>query len=231
MKMKKTTALVLATVLLLAAYAALGVFALAQDGEPVSAQTQSLDGVWRVVAYHQGDNMTLIPCEFMTFADGLATDYRDSFESPYVKSAFKKDGSKLVLSDLDRTYEINLAADHVLQLYTSPSEYMELVWYSSLDAVSDEFKTTQLEGTWNIAYRRGLDKIGTETLVFDSTTLTDYRNGSTEPTVCADYEWDAQNCLVVPKLAKIYKIYPASENEWFLVETDTGFVWDLVRGE
>jgi hypothetical protein len=68
-------------------------------------------------------------------------------------------------------------------------------------------------------------------LVIDGATLTDYRNGSTEPTVTVDLSWNEEGQLVAPRLAKIYAVYPNGADEWYLVETDTGFIWQLVRVE
>ncbi len=229
--MKKKNMVLVVTMLLVACYAALGVFALAQEGEEAPAPERSLIGAWRVASYYSGGTVTLIPSEFMVFTEEKAADYRDSFETPFAESDYSVEGTKLQLPGLKRSFEMNWCSDHVLQLYASPDEYTELIWYSGLDAVPAEVDRDRFNGTWNIVYRRGLDQIGTEVLVIDGATLTDYRNGSTEPTVTVDLSWNEEGQLVAPRLAKIYAVYPNGADEWYLVETDTGFIWQLVRVE
>ena len=224
--------LLLSTILLLIAYAALGVFAFAQEDAAAPEEELSLDGTWRVVSYFNNDTVTLVPCEYMVFSDSQAVDYRDSLETPFVETGYTIENGKLVLSALNRSYVIDLKPAGVLQLYTSPTEYMELVQYGSLENVNAEFSKDDLQGLWNIGYRRGLDQIGTEALEFvGGSTLNDYRNGGSDPVLTADYEWDADGHLVISRLAKVYILLPITHNDIYFVETDTGYVWSLTRAE
>lgn len=227
--MKKRIFLVVTSILLAVAYIALGLFAYAQDAEEKPADVLPLDGAWRVVSYTKDNNVTLIPQEFMVFTDGKAADYRDSLDQPFVESPYTYEDGTLSLESLGRSYVVDRKGEHVLHLYTSPAEYMELAYYGSMENAALAFTPENLQGSWKIAYRRGLEQIGEESLSFDGAALSDFRNGSAEPAVTAPYEWDADGHLVVSRLAKVYILYPISMDEIYFVETDTGYVWNLIR--
>ena len=229
--MKKRILFTITSVLLITAYVALGIFAYAQDTEEVPAEALPINGVWRVVSYNASDKVTLIPCEFMVFTDDVVADYRDNLEEPFVEAAYTYEDNTLAIASLGRNYVVDRKSEHVMYLYKTPTERMELAWYGALENFSFEFSHEDLQGSWNTAYRCGLEQIGEEALSFDTSTLSDYRNGSQEPAISAAYEWDENGNLVVSRLAKIYILYPISLDEIYFVETDTGYIWNLTRVE
>lgn len=184
-----------------------------------------------MVSYSAGGNVTLIPCEFMVFGDDTAADYRDDLEKPFVETPYIYEDGKLAMDGIGKSYVVDRKTKHVMQLYASQTEYMELIYIDTLENATIELAAEDLHGSWDVAYRRGLEQVGTEALSFDGESMTDYRNGSDEPYVTASYEWDEEGRMLISRLAKIYALYSFSHDEIYLVETDTGYVWNLLRTE
>ncbi len=216
------------TVLLIAVYCAMAVFALGDQAPSAEApETVDLRGAWLVVAFTDGSNVTLITNEAMTFTDDTVSNFRDQFETPFVSCGYTYQNGDLSMPDIGKGYQVKATSDHAIRFYASPTAFMDLVRYPNEDLSPVAYDASLLVGSWNIAYRPGLEQIGQEDLVFTDATLTDIRNGQEAATI--DYTWNDAGQIVIDRLGKIMRYLPISEDCVCFVETDTGYVWDLHR--
>lgn len=214
--------------LVLAAYCALTTFAFAQSAEEAAAEPITVEGAWQAVAYVAKDQVSLIDQETMVFTADEAADYRGGAEEPYVRSAYTIADNKLTLSDINVSYMLDALSGNILCLYSTPDTHTVLVRVAE-DAQESGFAQELLAGDWDVVYRPGIEQLNGEILSFDDENLSDYRNGDTNPAAVVPYEWDENGNLVVPKLAKVFRMAALDDGTIYFIESDTGYAWELHR--
>jgi len=220
------------TALLCAALMLCGMVLFVFSGEEAQTlQTPALEGTWKVAA--KGKASVLSEDEYIVFEGDTAVNYRSG--SPYASSAYTlkdaKDGNhfKLTLGDLNRGYTLLALTENYIRLYESKDVYMDLVRYADAQMRPLPIEQGLEAGAWDVAYR-ATDKQGLrEQLVFEAGKLYVYRNGAQETAMTAAYTMDADGLLLVPELGKQMQCVPLTDDVLFLVETDTGMIWELHR--
>lgn len=222
---KKTLPLIVCGVIVLVAVAAMVIFILTVK-EPES-EPLVLDGAWQVVSHVDNGVSELPESEFILFDGDEMRYYKNNSSEPFASSKYSVDAAqKLKLPDLSREYQVDRLTDQYIQLHTSLEVYMCLVRCPNEDMSPAPADPSILTGRWKVSFRHTQEVISEEYLVFENDTLTDYRNGSEEPTLTAPYVWQGDH-IVVESLGMEMVLKPISDTSVALVETANGMVWEL----
>lgn len=204
------------------------IFALGGKREDYATNEIQLDGMWLIVSDVNDGKLTLTDNEYVVFDQGQATYYRDNSEIAFAKSAFSVEKNVLNLPDISRAYHISVKTQNYITIYSNKNNYKSLVKTKVSAIERNAFDPNEITGQWNIVYRNTDQVIKDEYLIFDGNTLFDYRNGDKNPVISAEYLWEG-NHIVVDALGKDMVIEVISSDEIALVETDTGFIWELKK--
>ena len=229
--MNKKVLFSICAVVIVAAIAVMLIFALG-GGDDADVQV-NIEGTWKVVAYTNGSNTTLIDDEFMVFTEDTAKDFRGDADEPYSTSSYSiEKNTNVLLPERSMEYMLEKRTDNYIRLCEREGVYMDLIRYPRSDMGELSFDTESINGRWDIVFRYA-DNYAGEYLVFEGDSVSDYRAGSSEPSATAEYSWQSDNCFVVDAWGKKMMVYQVSESEIILVEheTETGYVWELRKGK
>ncbi len=204
------------------------IFALGGKKESPVAIPIQMDGTWLVVSDVNDGELTLIDNEYIVFEQGQVEYYRDNSEIPFAKSTFSVEKDILNLPDISRKYHISTKTQNYIAIYSDKNSYKSLVRTKVSAIDQNAFDPKGIIGQWNIVYRNTDQVISEEYLLFDGEILSDYRNGKEEPVLSAKYEWKG-NHIIVDAIGKDMVLKVISKDEIALVETDTGFIWELKK--
>ena len=190
-----------------------------------------LCGTWEVIAVIENETVILTDDEFMVFDPDVAYDYRGDVLTPYASSEYEIDyGENMVLelSDIARTYVIEIKNENYICLYENPEKHIRLIRYPNVERTAVEVNQSSIIGKWNVTYRNTTEVVN-EILEFNDSELVDYRNGSSVPYATSAYLWDSDICFTAEQLNKTMEVHPQSDDMIILLETDTADVWELQR--
>ena len=224
--MKKNVITIVAAVVVLIAISALLLFVFTTPPSTVTAPTIDITGSWKVASYVNNGSVSLPEKEYMVFTDTEATAHRDG--TVIATSSYTIDADTLKLPSISKQYKVIYKTDNYLRFYESNTTFIELIRYTDPDTVPPSFDTSMLYGTWNVDYRT-TEAPMSETLVFTETTLKNYRNGSSTPTIETNYTLLNYDRLHVDKLGTEFKLIWFTEDIAYFVEYHTGLVWQLSR--
>ena len=232
--MKTKIMIALTSVFVIAALAALMIFVFSGDLGTQPDNAPNLTGTWKVIVQVAENIPVHINDEFYVFTADSAANYRDGGAEPYAISSYtvtpgKYPNYNLEFKDLGRTMALAACTDNLIRLYSGTSQYIELYRYPNEDRSLVDLDASILEGSWNVTYRRTDDAGLNEQMVFEAGVLRDYRNGSETPALIAGYEINAEGRLCVASAGMETYVYPCTSELVFLVEVDTGYVWELHR--
>ncbi|MBQ3544407.1 MAG: hypothetical protein IJA34_05400 [Lachnospiraceae bacterium] len=190
----------------------------------------SLKGTWKVVSVVDNNTVSLPENNYIIFENENAIVYRGKTDSPFAKSEYTIDKNlNLKLSELSRQYAVRKLSNNIIRLYESKTIYMNLIKYSGVNMADIPFDVANINGRWNVVYRNTDEIIHNEYLVFKEERIYDYRNGSEEPISSSEYSIKNGKHLIAKSWSKDMILTPLSENRIILVETDTGYVWELEK--
>lgn len=182
-----------------------------------------LDGAWRLFNCTNVSENT----QYLVFSDNVVEIHRDG-ES--VSSKFEYSDGALKLSDLDFDCRVDKKTDNYLVLYDSNRTEYTLV-RSAGDGMSiQEFDWNILVGTWDVViHGKGFSE--NEQMVFDGTSLKDYRDDSPTPYLNSAYtiKDKEKGVLVVDSIGLELNLCYLDSNLAILVETQTGYAYELTR--
>lgn len=228
--MKKRIVYAVCGIVLIAAVSLLIIFAFSGDSTSQNI-TVGVEGTWRVVTYVNNGAATLIENEYMVFSDGEANAYRDGNKEPYASSNFTIDSSLIMnLPEISRKYTVDSRSKNHMRLYENADTYMYLIRYPNEDMSNIEIDPSIVAGRWDVVYRDSDTNYADEYLVFENGMMHDYHGENKEPTATMDYVW-AENQIVISTINKSMTLHIISDTEIAFVETDTGYIWELKRGE
>lgn len=93
--------------------------------------------------------------------------------------------------------------------------------------VENSVANVDLCGTWKVLNHAGTP-VDNEYLVFDDTTVNDYRDGNTTPYIQSAYTVKGSE-LNLTDASKKFSIRTVSVNNLILTETDTTYEWKIIR--
>lgn len=224
--MKKKIWIGISAALVIVALVLMLVFALGGDDTELPVEQANLPGVWKVVAYTANNNVSMIDDQYFVFDEKSASFYRGDLSAPAMSSAYVYEGTKIKMTDANRSYEVNAMSDTFICLYESPTVCM-LIMRCPGDSFTVEVCTAeQVEGTWNVMFRKLDTPVQDEYFRLEDGVMTAYRNGVTEPFMTADYTYE-NDLLTVPRLSQSMRVFRLSDDHIVFVEVATGNPWDL----
>lgn len=196
-------------------------------GHSKKTEVYDVTGTWKVVAMVENDVPVFLDCEYMTFNEPQACDYRDNLDTPFVTSKYRvTEKNALELQDLGKKYVIEAKTDNICRLYEDDKKYLLLVRCEMTNTM--EYLHSELEGEWDVVYRHS-DSPMEEILLFDENTISDFRNGEGKAVSVSVYEWVEEDILRAELWKKDFIYIPISKDIMVFVEGDTGYEWELHR--
>lgn len=230
--MKKKISFIICGIFVFIALICMIIFVLTgKSNDMGNTEIVNLIGTWEVAATVENSIPTFSENQFITFNETKASIYKDNNNEPYAMSTYEiTTDNKLNLPDISHNYVISEATNNCMSLYETKEKYMLLIRCKNDNMFSETLEKEMLIGRWNVIYRAG-NEIIEESIEFSNETLSDYRNGSIEPFLTSEYIWQDDKTIFADKLNKAMKLYVISDNTISMVETDTGFVWELKKAE
>lgn len=188
----------------------------------------NLEGTWRVVSNINGEIVSIVENEYMIFNDKVAYDYKGDVEKPYVESKYTLNGDNLKLTDISREYVLSEVTDNILCLYETPEKCMYLVKYPTEEIKPYEIKESDVQGKWTVICHAGT-KVSGEAIAFNDEVFELYTNGETKASSTATFQWTDDSHIIVDAWSIDVVIHFVTESVMVLVETDTGYTWELVK--
>ncbi len=224
--MKKKLLFILGAVIILAAIAAAAIFLIStKDIEPASAEFE-LSGTWKLYNYGQSNTDE----QYLVFDGNFVNAYRNGDSSPVLSSEFVLSSRSLILKDCDMEYMVDRFTDNYLSLMLDDFTEFSLV-RSAGDGLSyPDFDKSLLNGTWDVVLH-GKDFPASEQIVFDDNTIKDYRDGAETPFMESSYVLSQNGLLVLEDVGLELSLAYLDADCAILVETQTGYVYDLVKAE
>ncbi len=94
------------------------------------------------------------------------------------------------------------------------------------DSGSNPTSTVELEGTWCV-YQYAENKIDNEFMVFNNSSVSDYRDGNEDPYITSSYTYE-NGKLTMPEISKEFTVRVVSDSNIILVEPDTR-EWKMIK--
>lgn len=212
-----------AVVIVLAIVAASAFLFITKDVEP-AANSFKLDGTWKLFSF----NEVMTDEQYLVFADGTVNAYKNGNNTPSVTSSFEYSTGSLILADIGTEYKVDKITDNYLALYDSNITEYALVRSTGNGVEYQDFDWNLLQGTWDVVLH-GKDFMGSEQMVFDETSMKDYRDGSTTPYLDSTYTIKEKGMLVVDSIGLELNLCYLDSDLAILVETQTGYAYELAR--
>lgn len=226
---KKSIAIAVCSVLVVAALVVSLVFVFSGKGEEPVAQGSKLNlkGTWLVVANYTNDSPVFIENQYMIFTDSEAAMYKNSTGDAFAKSSYLiNEANQLVLSDISREYKVEQKTDNCVRLYENANAYMLLVRNSSEERKIESVTAEYLTGKWNVTLKAETHNNG-DILEFADNCLKYFKGGNDVPEATSDFTVD-NNILDVTSLGLKMHCFKINDNTMVFVE-ESGIVWELSK--
>lgn len=224
--MKKKIIISIVSVIVLVAVAALIVFIV--SGGDLGKKSVDLNGTW-IVTSNVNEGVVSIPQnEYMVFDEESVKDFRDGNNTPFATSKYEVNGDVLNLSDISRTYHIDIHTNSYISLYTNDRTFMTIVKIEDDSYLNKNFAANTLSGKWNVLYRTSDQVISNEYLVFENGKMQNFRNNSDKASMESDYQCNG-NALELQSIGLKFIGFNVSDDTIALVDTKDGYVWLLQR--
>ncbi len=230
--MKKKGILIISGIIIVLAIAAMLIFVFSGNGDSENSAKVNLEGTWKVVAYSNLGNLTVIENEFMVFENGSTSDYRDGNVVPFVSSKYEQKDNEVTFTDLSKTYIIDKKTDNYICLYEAKDVYRCLIRYKNDDMSPIGIDDNYIIGKWDIVFGSSSQPYQ-DCLVFDSNgTVSRYKDGSEKAIATAEYSME-NGQLVVTSWNKSMIVYPITDSSMILFEIENGaeHIWDLKKAD
>jgi len=187
---------------------------------------ENLVGDWIVTRYAESP----VENEYWKFDENTVADYRDGSNDAYLVSEYEinSDGY-LQLTDLSKQMIIEGMSNNSIKLIETDTK---TVWYllKMTDTAKNDFNRELIGGTWRVTVQAGASAVD-EIMVFENGIISDYRGEGKELYFEGAYEWNEEGNLYVEKMALELKVYQIDSDTIALVETDTGYIWEMSKVE
>lgn len=220
--MKKKILVVCGGLLIVAVLATVICFIILGDkNEANNDNALDITGTWCV--YQYGEKM--IDNEQMVFDGETVKDYRDGNADEYMSSSYIFEDSTLKCPDVDLEFTVRIISENNIVLIEPNTMEWKLVRAANINEQIKQVTEKDLVGEYILLSVAG-EKKENETMIFDESSFTDYRNG--EQFLVCDYELTSANRLVAADINKDYHVY-IYNNFLLLVDISEGHVWELLK--
>ncbi len=222
--MKNKIYIAIGSIVIVAAIVAASIFLISTKDVKPAATDFELDGTWKLFNY----NAAMTDEQYLVFGDGVVNGYKNGNGTPSITSKFEYSTGSLKLTDLGIEYKADKITNNYLALYDSNRTEYALV-RSTGDGISyQDFDWKLLIGTWDVVLH-GKDFVGSEQMVFDETSMKDYRDGNTTPYLDSSYTIKEKGMLVIDGIGLELNLCYLDSDLAILVETHTGYAYELTR--
>lgn len=222
--MKRKVYYVIGAIIIVFAIAAASAFLfLTKDVEPATTDFQ-LDGTWRLF----NCNAATEDEQYLVFDNNIVNAYKNGDSTPALTSAFEYSTKILVLSDLGLEYRLDRNTDNCLGLIIPNASSYTLVRSMGDGITRPSFDWELLIGTWDVTLH-GNALVADEQMVFNGTSMLVYQDGNTTPYLDSSYTTKENGILVADSIGLELNLCYLDAELAILVETQTGYAFELVR--
>ena len=198
------------TAVIVLAIIAASVFLISTKDVKPAATNFELEGTWKLFNYN------------------VVNGYKNGNSTPSITSQFEYSTGILKLTDLGIEYKVDEVTNNYLALYDANVNEYALVRSTGDGIAYQNFDWKLLIGTWDVVLH-GKDFVGSEQMVFGDASVKVYRGGNTEPYLDSAYTINEPGMLVVDSLGLTLNLCYLDSDLAILVETHTGYAYELVR--
>jgi len=191
--------------------------------EPASTNFE-FDGTWKLYNV----NAVMTDEQYLVFDKGIVNGYKNKNGTPNITSKFEYSMGMLKLTDADMEYKADRITDNYLALYDSNRTEFALVRSMGNGIDDQNFEWDLLAGSWDVVLH-GKNFVENEQMVFDETTVKDYRDGNATPYLNSTYTIKEKGMLVIDSMGLELNLCYLDSTLTILVETNTGYVYELTR--
>jgi len=224
--MKNKLYIIIGSVIIVLAIVAASIFMLSTKDVKPAATSFEIEGTWKLFNY----DVPMTDEQYLVFNDGTVNGYKNGNNTPSITSKYDYSTGTLKLTDLGIEYKADIITDNYLALYdTALTEYVLV--RSVGDGINpQDFDWDLLVGTWDVILH-GKDFAGTEQMIFDGAVVKDYRDGNTTPYLDSTYTIKDNNTLLIDGIGLELNLCYLDSELAILVETHTGYVYELAKHE
>lgn len=222
--MKNKIWVMIGTVVIVLAIVAASIFLMLTKDVKPAATNFELEGTWKLFNY----DTVMTDEQYLVFADGVVNGYKNGNSTPSITSTFEYSTGALKLTDLGIEYKVDEVTDNYLALYDANVTEYALVRSTGDGIANQNFEWNLLIGTWDVVLH-GKDFVGSEQMVFDESSVKVYRDGNTDPYLDSAYTIKETNMFEVSSIGLTLNLCYLDSDLAILVETHTGYAYELVR--
>ena len=222
--MKNKIWVIIGAVIIVLAVVAASIFLISTKDVKPAATNFELEGTWKLFNY----NTAMTDEQYLVFSDGIVNGYKNGNSTPSITSKFEYSTGVLKLTDLGVEYKVDEVTGNYLALYDANVTEYALVRSTGDGIAYQNFDWNLLIGTWDVVLH-GKDFVGSEQMVFDEASVNVYRDGNTDPYLASAYTIQNSNMLEVNGIGLTLNLCYLDSDLALLVETHTGYAYELVR--
>ena len=222
--MKNKIWVIIGAVIIVLAVVAASIFLISTKDVKPAATNFELEGTWKLFNY----NTAMTDEQYLVFSDGIVNGYKNGNSTPSITSKFEYSTGVLKLTDLGVEYKVDEVTGNYLALYDANVTEYALVRSTGDGIAYQNFDWNLLIGTWDVVLH-GKDFVGSEQMVFDEASVNVYRDGNTDPYLASAYTIQNSNMLEVNGIGLTLNLCYLDSDLAILVETHTGYAYELVR--
>ena len=220
--MKNKIWVIIGVIIIVLAIAAASVFLISTKDVKPAATNFELEGTWKLFNY----NTAMTDEQYLVFEDGVVTGYKNG--NVAITSKFEYSTGVLKLTDLGIVYKVDEVTANYLALYDANVTEYALVRSAGDGVAYQNFDWNLLNGTWDVVLH-GKDFVGSEQMIFDGASVKVYRDGNTDPYLDSTYAIKESGMLEVGSIGLTLNLCYLDSDLAILVETHTGYAYELVR--
>ena len=225
--MKKSLLFTGAALLLVAVLLCMAAFSLdvikVGGGEVGGETTVDMTGTWRLVV-HKTTSGVETDLGYLILEDtGNARIERGSGDDVTVSDHTWSVSEGKLNVDGAGSFILDVKTADYVHLYEAQDCY-----YGAVRCFDRDIASAEPQGTWNVTFHQG-QAITDEYIEFENNTLSDYRDNQAAPALVTSYHMTGSDRMFVDELYQDVLIRMSSDNLLFLVETESGRVWELLR--
>lgn len=188
-----------------------------------SELTVDMNGDWRLVVHKTPSEMET-DIGFLTLNSESGTAHIERNSEGNVTASdhtWSVSDNKLVVDGVG-SFIVDVKTENYVHLYEAQDCYFGAIRCFDRDSVADE-----PHGTWNVTFHQANQSFSDEYIVFENSTLYDYRDNAAAPALVTGYHMTGPDRMYVDELHQDVLIRCSSDKLMFFVERESGRIWEL----